>query len=322
MNKDYWKNKIVAVTGGSGFIGSHFVEELANFGATVRCIYLYREANIDWLKNVKGKIEFTQLDVLDPTDLSNTCKGVHTLINCAAKDGNLEYKISNPATILDTNVRIVSNVLNTAVKNSIKTVVLISSAEIYPSNAKSPVKEENDYNHNFDNLSNGYVLSKRYSEILGMMYQKQFNMNVYSPRPTNTYGPRDKFDSANRIIPMLIKKIINGELIEIWGDGLQQRSFIYVKDLVWSVMSMMVRKKYTVLNLSSDESVSINQLIKRISDITGKKAKIKYNIDKFGGIKKRVLDNNKLKSIIDFQLKSIDEGLLETINWFKNIQRP
>jgi len=317
MNKNYWKDKIVAVTGGFGFIGSHFIEELANSGAIVKCIYNHENSNLEYLESLGKRIEFIHLDVLKTDNLFSACNNVNTLINCAAKDGNSEYKIKNAALILDTNIKIVSNILNCSLNNKITNTVLISSAEIYPLTAISPIKENDDYTKSFDNLNSGYVLSKRYSEILGKMYKKQYGLNVFLPRPTNTYGPRDRFDIVNRVIPMLIKKIMNQECIEIWGDGTQERSFIYVKDLVWGILTMIEEGKHNELNISSNESISINKLTSLISNIIGKKATIHFNLTKPAGMKKRTLDITEFKSIIDFELKNIENGLTETINWYR-----
>jgi len=317
MDKYFWKDKIVAVTGGSGFIGSHFVEELANAGSKVKCLYSNNNSNIKYLKKNNKKIEFIQLDLLNKTKLLKSCKNVNTIINCAAKDGNSEYKSKNAATILDTNIQIVSNILNCSLKNNISNITLISSAEIYPLTSVSPIKESDDYTTKFDNLENGYVLSKRYSEIMGKMYSKQYKINIFFPRPTNTYGERDKFDNNNRVIPMLIKKIINKEEIEIWGDGKQERSFIYVKDLVWGVLNMIEKNKYKFLNISTNQSITINKLALLISEIVGNKAKVHYKLNKTAGLKKRSLDIDNFKSIINFDLKDIEYGLSKTIEWYK-----
>ena len=317
MDKYFWKDKIVAVTGGSGFIGSHFVEELANASSKVKCLYSNNNSNIKYLKKNNKKIEFIQLDLLNKTKLLKSCKNVNTIINCAAKDGNSEYKSKNAATILDTNIQIVSNILNCSLKNNISNITLVSSAEIYPLTSVSPIKESDDYTTKFDNLENGYVLSKRYSEIMGKMYSKQYKINIFFPRPTNTYGERDKFDNNNRVIPMLIKKIINKEEIEIWGDGKQERSFIYVKDLVWGVLNMIEKNKYKFLNISTNQSITINKLALLISEIVGNKAKVHYKLNKTAGLKKRSLDIDNFKSIINFDLKDIEYGLSKTIEWYK-----
>jgi len=318
MNENYWKNKIVAVTGGVGFIGSHFVEELAKIGAIVKCLYSHQNTNLEYLKKARGKIEFINLDILNQKELFKVCKKVNTIINCAAKDGNSEYKLKNGATILDLDIKIVSNILNCSLHNKIPNTVLISSAEIYPLTAKSPIKENDDYTKNFDNLDNGYVLSKRYTEILGKMYKKQYGLNIFLPRPTNTYGPRDNFENNSRIIPMLIKKINNQETIEIWGDGNQERAFIYVKDLVWGVLTMIENGRYDTLNISSDENISINNLVQIIEKIVGKKTKVFFNLEKQGGIKKRFLDIEKLKSLNSLNMTKVIIGLTNTIKLYTN----
>lgn len=316
MNKQYWIGKDVAITGGGGFIGSHFVEELALAGAKVLCIYHHDNSNIKFLKNLKKNIKFIQIDVLDETKLVKECKNIDTIINCAAKDGNAEYKIKNAATILDTNNKIVSNVLNCAHINKIPNTALLSSAEIYPIKAKSPITESDDYTKNFDNLNNGYVLSKRYAELLGSIYRNQYGLNVYLPRPTNTYCPRDRFDNVNRVIPMLIKKISSDESIEIWGNGLQRRSFVYVKDLVWGILTMVQKKKDGVLNITSDESITVNGLTKHIGKLLGKTPKVHFDLEKPVGIKNRTLSWTKVMAVIDFPFTHIDQGLKKTIEWY------
>jgi len=317
MGKSYWRNKIVAVTGGGGFIGSHFVEELALSGAQVRCLHLHDNDNIEYLKKINGNIDFIQVDLLNRHDLLVACHGIDTIINCAAKDGNAEYKTKNAATILDANINIVSNVLHCSVANKIKNSILLSSAEVYPQKASSPIMEEDDYISHFDNTSNGYVLSKRFTELFGRIYKKQHGINVYLPRPTNTYGPRDKFENDNRVIPMMIKRIIQGKPIEIWGDGSQERSFIYVKDLVWGCLAMTNSGENYCMNIATKEAISVNHLVLTISKLLGRSTNVNYFPSKPAGPSRRMLDVTRFNSVIDFDLKDVECGLEETIEWFK-----
>lgn len=314
---NFWKNKTVLVTGSAGFIGSHFVEELIKKGAKVICL-----DSKSHLKKFFAKLKLQKnltpltLNLLDYQKLKKTLflKKIDVIINCAALDGNSEFKTKFAAQILAVNTRITSNILNFAKERKIKNVVLLSSAEIYPLTSKSPIKEEDDYKKNFDQPENGYILSKRLTEILGKLYQKQFKLNVFLPRPTNAYGPRDK---AERVIPQMIKKTLRGQVIEIWGSGTQVRSFIYVKDLVFAILKMVAVKKYHLLNIAAKESISILALAKLISGLNLRKPKIKLLREKPTGPKKRVPDITKLNSIIDFAPRSLEAGLKETIRWYK-----
>ncbi len=240
----FWKNKRILVTGADGFIGSRFIEEFA-----VLNVY----AVGSYLKSVQGtfenqeKIKRVQLDLLDFSKVLSICKEerIDVILHCAALDGNIEFKMKNSARIMDENMRMVSNILNVARDLKIQDVMLMSSAEIYPPQAQSPIIEEDDYQKLFYYSENGYVLSKIFTEVLGRLYAKQFGMNVFLPRPTNAYGPGDKFDtSTNRVIPNMIQKVSRGEQIEIWGDGSQIRGFIYVNDLVKSILLMIEIKQY------------------------------------------------------------------------------
>ena len=321
MIKKFWQGKKALVTGGAGFIGSHFVEELSNKGSFVKCFYLKKNKILDRLKKLQNSnlIEFIQADLLDYKKLKQLCTNIDLVINCAALDGNSEFKKKYSALILDTNIKIVLNILNCAKENNIKNVVLMSSAEIYPKSAKSPISEEDDYRKNFDRIDNGYVLSKRFTELIGLTYAKQFGINVFIPRPTNAYGPGDKFDKkSNRVIPSMIKKILNNKDIEIWGDGSQVRGFIYVKDLVHTILKMVEFKNYRILNIATTESMSILELAKLISKLSGKKERIKLKNTKSPGIKKRILDASKLCFFIDFQTIPLKKGLKTTLDWYLN----
>lgn len=301
MQNSFWKNKKVIVTGSSGFLGGHFVYEL---------------------KKLQSKVIPASHDIADLLDYNQTnsiFKNAEVVINCAAIDGNTEFKMRHAAEILDNNLRITSNVLNAAKANKVKDLVIFSSAEIYSPDAPTPMKEEDDYRLYNEYTQNGYVLSKRYSEILSDLYRKEFNLQIYLPRPSNIYGPNDHFGkNENRVIPSFIKKIAAGKPIEIWGDGLQIRQFIYVKDAVYSVLSM-VEKNYTgVLNVSTNEFVSVLDLSKIIYKCFNKIPNISLNPTKSIGVKNRILDTSKMYELINFKLASLENGIQQTINWYQN----
>lgn len=311
------------VSGGLGFIGSHFVEELANAGANVICVY--RTPSKEGLPTYghPDTVRYIQVDILDRNEIEAVCRYAATkidcFIHCAALDGNTEYKLTYAAEILDTNNRLVSNVLNSCRTNGITDVVLLSSAEIYSPDAPGEITEADDYHKYLDYTKNGYVLSKVFTEILAELHHNQYGMQIYIPRPTNVYGPRDNFSANNnRVIPSMIRKVADGENIEIWGDGKQTRSFIYVKDLVFATLQMIEKKKPEALNIATKDQVSILDLATYISDEYDAKNAVTLDKTKPIGVKARSLDVSKMYKLIDFEPFVIRDGLKETIDWYRS----
>ncbi len=300
MGAKFWKNKKVVITGGTGFLGGSFVKALCRLGSRV------------------VSKPHKRVDLLSYEDTKKLFKSANIVINCAALDGNAEFKSKHAAQILDTNLRITSNILNSARENDIKEVVLISSAEIYSTDAPNPIKENDDFHQYNGHVANGYILSKRYGETLAELYQSQYGIKTYLPRPSNIYGPGDNFsDSTNKVIPSFIRNAVNGSPIEIWGDGSQIRQFIFVDDVVRSVLTMVEKGYADKMNVSTNEFVSIQDLAKKVYKHLNISPKINLDITKSVGVKNRILDVSRMHNLINFQPLSLDEGIQKTITWYK-----
>lgn len=323
MKETYWENKTVVVSGGLGFIGSHFVEELALLGANVICLYRTVSKNGLPIYRNQENIRFIQVDLLDRSEVEAACKysaaHIDCFIHCAALDGNTEYKLRYAAEILDTNNRLVSNVLNGCRSSNVKDVVLLSSTEIYSPNAPAKIKEEDDYHSYLGFTENGYVLSKVFSEMLAELHHKQYDMQIYTPRPTNVYGPRDSFsEKSNRVIPSMIRKVSHNEKIEIWGSGEQTRSFIYVKDLIHATLKSVEKNISGPMNVATKNQVSILDLATSISQEFHAENSVTLDKTKPTGVAARSLDVTKMYSLIDFEPLGLHEGLKQTIAWYRS----
>ena len=266
--KAYWQDKKVVITGGNGFIGAHFVNVLLELGASVISITRTKSP-----RENRINLRTITLDIKNYKRLLEATKGADLIINCAGIEGNYKTQFTDSANILDTNISMISNVLNCAVENKIPRVVLMSTAEIYSQHMKRLI-EENDYSKKFDNSDNSYVLSKIVMEQLGKSYMKQYGLKVYIPRLTNVYGPGDIARRGLRVVPHIITSMLRSAPVEIWGTGKQMRTFVYVTDAVASILTMVESDTHHILNIATKKAISILDLAQLIKKLTGSTSKI------------------------------------------------
>jgi dTDP-4-dehydro-6-deoxy-alpha-D-gulose 4-ketoreductase len=319
-----WSRKTVLVTGGSGFLGSHLVRDLAEEGANVIAV-AHRSSMESPIASNGGGVQSFRMDLLDSSYVATFCKAnypsIDVLVHCAALDGNAAFKSSHPAEIVTNNVRLASNVLEAARLSGIGDVVLVSTAEIYSLGAQNPVSEADDFTKLFSYPGDGYVLSKVMIEMMGHVYGEQFGLRIYLPRPTNLYGPGD-FSGAERgrVIPTMLGRIFAGEEVEIWGDGKQSRTFIHVDDAARAIMLMVDKRRLGPLNIATNESVTIKELARQLFELAGKPERIRFDTSKPTGHRGRILDVKSLYEILDFAPRSFADGLNETVPWHMSLR--
>lgn len=164
---------------------------------------------------------------------------------------------------------------------------------------------------------------KRYSELLSKTYSENIKdgFKTVIIRPSNIYGPYDNFDpEESHVIPSLIRRVVNKEKpFEIWGNGKDQRDFIYIDDFIDGVInSFNTNFKYTELNLSANKNFSINDVLNTLFKIENYHPKVKYNLSKPQTIKSRHISNEKASKLIAFNPKiNLLNGLTKTIEWYK-----
>ncbi len=321
MRKSFWQGKKVLVTGGAGFIGSHLVEKLVDREAKVTILDNLRHGKEVNLKNVIGKIKFVKGNVQDENTARKACKNQEVVINLAAKVGGIEYNRNHQGTMLHQNLVLSSTMIEAARLEGVERFLVVSSACVYPRNCLIPTPESEGSRDDPEPTNGGYGWAKRMAELLGKYYAEEFGMKVGIVRPYNCYGPRDHFDPKTpHVIPALIKRVFDGENpVKVWGSGKQTRAFLYVDDLAEGMIAAI--EKYPVpdpVNLGTDEEVSIKELIKKITKISGIKTRIVFDTSKPDGSPRRNSNNQKAHQKIGFTAKTkLDEGLLKTIAWYK-----
>lgn len=323
--------KKALVLGGGGFIGSHMVTKLKNEGYWVRAVDLKYP---DFSKTTAD--DFVIGDLRDPKVVEDTCnEAFDELYQFAADMGGAGYIFTgeNDANVMHGSALINLNVVNQATKIGVKKVFYSSSACMYPShNQEDPdnpnCKEDSAYPANPDS---DYGWEKLFSERLYKAFERNYNLNVRIARFHNIFGPDGTWDGGKEKAPaaMCRKAILSDGEIEVWGDGLQTRSFLYIDECIEAVRRLMDSDFKEPVNIGSEEMIAINDFAQMAIDISGKNIKInnldgKEFEDKYGhpvpvGVKGRNSDNTLFRENIGWEPNQpLREGMEKTYKWIEN----
>jgi len=310
----FWKNKKVLVTGGSGFIGSHLCEALKSEMADVSILSRIPQDMFMGCKVVTANLKNLPQCV-------EAIKDFDHVMHLAADVGGIEYNMNSNFSIFNNNVIMSSNVLQAIQDNNIQAVTLVSSACVYARDAEVPTPESAGFLDLPEETNLGYGLAKRTMEQLGQTMYKYSGKPVTIVRPSNAYGPKDKFDpKVAHVVAALVNKAVTKDEIVVWGNGLQTRSFIYVKDIVQGILLASEKSKdATPINLACDDQITIKDLVEKIVYISGSNANVVFDksIERVG-YRTRQSDTRLARELLGFEAKtSIDEGLKRTIEYFK-----
>ncbi|WP_033438621.1 NAD-dependent epimerase/dehydratase family protein [Saccharothrix sp. NRRL B-16314] len=319
MPDEKWDGKTVAVTGGAGFIGSHFVEELLGRGATVLCLHRRDRHGVLAQLPHTGRLRPITVDVTDEAALGAVFRsgGIDAVFHCAATTGTFEVRRNQAAHILEANMRAVTAILDLARRHDVPDVVLLSSSDIYLAPATDPISENDDYRTSMHYSPDGYYLAKLYTEMLAEAHRQEYGSNVFLPRATSVYGPRDNFGSdIPRVVPQMLDQVHSGGEIEVWGDGSQTRTYMYVTDMVRAVLTMVEKNKHHVLNIGTSETVSVLDLARLVCAVLGKPERIRCDLSRPSGRRSRTLDLTRMHEIIDTPPRPLREGIRQTAEWY------
>jgi GDP-D-mannose 3',5'-epimerase len=322
--------KKALVLGAGGFIGSHMVKSLKSENYFVRGVDLkkpeYGETIADEfiIFDLKESDKFKEL-------LIHKNEGFDEIYQFAADMGGAGFIFTgeNDADIMHNSISINLNLLNNLkslleveYKKDFK-VFYSSSACIYPEyNQTDPdnplCSEESAYPADPDSE---YGWEKLFSERLYLTYSKNFNIPVRIARYHNIYGPEGTFDGGREKVPAAIcrkvAKAKDNDTIEVWGDGKQTRSFLYIDECI-KATKLLTRSKYSgPVNIGSEEMVNINELVTIVSKVANKNINIKH-VDGPLGVRGRNSDNTLIRNLLDWDYTmTLEEGISRTYKWIK-----
>ena len=313
MNRNFWQNKKVLVTGGAGFLGIHVVSKLLKKGVPKENILIPRSKDYD-LRRQK--------------DCKKVTRGVDIVIHLAANVGGIGYNQENPGTLFYDNILMGVHMIEEARKAGVKKFVALGTVCAYPKFTPVPFKEDDLWNGYPEETNAPYGLAKKMLLVQSQAYRQQYGFNSIFLLPVNLYGHGDNFDPrSSHVIPALIRKIIeardNGQKeVVVWGTGKPTREFLYVDDASEGII--LATEKYNKpepVNLGASFEISTKDLAELIAKLSSYKGKIVFDTLKPDGQPRRKLDVSLAKKEFGFVSKTtLEQGLRKEIEWYeKNV---
>lgn len=317
---DFWKDRPVVVTGGSGFIGSFVVERLLEAGA--RVTFTQRTAHFpDFYEAIGDGARILTGNLEDPAFCRQAVEGQAVVLYLAASVGGITFNMAHPASIFQDNLRPFLNTIEAAKDEGVGRFLVTSSACVYPRESSIPTPESEGFLDLPEPSNVGYGMSKRTEEFVGQMYAKEYGLSVAIARPYNCFGPRDNFDpERSHVIPALIRRIFreNENPLRVWGSGNQTRSFLYVTDLARGILDVAERyPEADAVNLGTDHEVTIREVVETLLRIHGGEVALEFDETKPEGQPRRACDTTKARTKVGFEAEvGLEEGLRRTVEWF------
>ena len=294
----------VLVTGGSGFIGSHVVDKLRDKGVEIRVFDMV-------MPNYRKDIEFYQGSLLDLDSLRMALNGIDAVFHLAAV-ADVKYVFQEPHYSESINVRGTLNVLDALRLNgSIRRVIYGSTTWVY-SEAEQQMVDEATSLHAPTHL---YTATKLAGEYYCQAYSKLYGLEATILRYGIPYGPRAR---EGAVVPIFVKKALNGEALTIAGDGSQFRKFIYVEDLAeGNVLALRSIAKNKIYNLDGREKVTIKQIAETIQRVVGN-VRIEYIPARPGDFSGKEVSSERAKSELGWEPRvDFEEGVRRYVDWYK-----
>jgi len=316
MNREFWKNKNVLVTGAGGFKGSHLVEQLSKTDANI--ISLVRDfdsRSYFETKNLGKKSIVVIGDLKDYRKIADILSKyeITTIFHLGAQP-IVTTALLNPLETLESNIMGTVNVFEAArVYGKVSEIVFVSSDKAYGPTEHIPYKETERLHGKAP-----YDVSKSCADLIAQMYFRVYNLPITITRCANVFGPGDL--NMNRIIPGVIEAMIKNKPLEIRSDGKMVREYIYVKDSIDAYIKLaenIQKTKGQAFNIAGHNILSVLDVVKKVSSVVGKPIKVNILNKAKTEIPKQYLDGNKIKELLGWEPKTnFEDAIIECYEWY------
>jgi UDP-glucose 4-epimerase len=312
------------ITGGAGFIGSHLVDRVLRDDpakvVVVDNFFLGHESNLDEARKARPDLEVVRLDAADLSAMHDVvvAHDVEVVFDLAVVP--LPTSLTYPAWTVQTNVGIATTFCEIARRGLISRLVHCSSSEAYGTARYVPMDE----GHPHDAIT-PYAASKSAADHIIDSYVQTFGIDATIVRPFNNFGPRQNPGSYAGIIPIVVRRVAEGEPIEIYGDGEQTRDFIYAPHTADMIVRVFESEacRGRVLNVASGVETSVNDLVRRLLEVLGAPDHpVVHTDERPGDVRRHCADVALARKLLDYEPRELsDEDLDETVRWYQRIDR-
>ncbi len=314
-----FKGANVLVTGAGGFLGTNIVKRLVAEGGHVRGTLHGRAPQFE-----HPIIDYVKTDLTLMADCRQVVEGMDYVFMCAANTSGAAVMATQPLAHVTPNVVMNTQMLEASYQAKIKKFLFISSSAAYPPSGDRPVAEEEMFEGDPYEAYFSVGWMKRYAEVLCRIYSEKIKdpMATVVIRPSNVYGPYDKFDfNRSHVTAALIRKVVERQdPLEVWGTGEDVRDLIYVDDFINAVMLAMANiETFNPVNIGFGEGCRVRDVLDTLLDVDGfSNAKVVVNPTKPSMIPIRLVDVSKAKTLFNFNpLTSLEMGLRKTLKWYR-----
>lgn len=306
---NFWKQKRVLVTGGSGFLGSHVMDELKKRGA-------------DSLSAPRSK----DYDLRRPEQVRRCLQDIkpHIIIHMAAVVGGIGANRKHPGSFFFDNAAMGIHLIEEARLAGVEKMTNLGTICAYPKFTPVPFREAELWNGYPEETNAPYGLAKKMMLVQGQAYRQEYGFNSIFLLPVNLYGPRDNFNpESSHVIPALIRKALEAKdsrapQMVCWGTGSATREFLYVEDCARAIVAATeTYNDSEPVNLGSGMEISIKELSETIARLCGYEGRIVWDATKPDGQPRRGLDTTRARDLFGFVAEMpFEQGLKETIRWY------
>jgi len=313
----FYDGKTVLVAGATGLSGANLIEALLETGGKVRAT-LHNDPPVI----VDDRIDYVTVDLKTSEGCTKALRGVNLAFLCAADTSGAAVMVENPMAQITGNVLINTFFFESAVLEKLERLLFISSSTVYP-DVDYPVKEHEGFEGDPFETYFGVAWMKRYAEKLITFYHRRYGLKSAIVRPSNVYGPYDKFDpERSHVIPALIRRATSGENpLKVWGAGDEVRDFIYATDFARALLLAMEKcADADPVNVASGRLTTIKEcaeIITREGDMSH--IELEFDPSKPTTIPYRAVYTEDGNRRLGFKPEvSLEEGLRKTIQWYRS----